>query len=84
MTEESFARFNFTGPTAVPFDIGSIDLPALIPTLRAQFHAGFAKRLAERFVIPKFRAFAAQKSFHDASRGRRAISLVRQAFRTLL
>ena len=84
MTEKSFARFNFTRPTTVPFDISAVDLPALVPTLRAQFHAGFAKRLAERFVIPKMQAFSAQKSFESLSRWRRAISLIRQAFRTPL
>jgi len=83
MTEESFAGFNFTGPTTVPFDIDTVDLPALIPTLRAQFHAGFAKRLAERFVIPKFKAVSAQKKFQNLSRGRRVISLLGQAFRAL-
>ena len=83
MTEASFARFNFTGPTAVPFDISTVDLPALVPTLRAQFHVGFAKRLAESFVIPKFRAFTSQKSFQNLSRGRKVISLLGQAFRAL-
>lgn len=83
MTEESFAGFNFAGPTTIPFDISTVNLPALVPTLRAQFHAGFAKRLAERFVIPKFRAFSAQKQLQNLSRGRRAIALLGQAFRTL-
>jgi hypothetical protein len=83
MSDESFARFNFTGPTTVPFDISTVDLPALVPTLRAQFHAGFAKRLAERFVIPKFKAVSAQKKLQNLSRRRKAISLLRQAFRAL-
>jgi hypothetical protein len=83
MSGGSFARFNFTGPTSVPFDINSVDFPALIPTLRAQFHAGFAKRLAERFVIPKFKAFASQKKTEDLPRGRKIISHLRQAFRAL-
>jgi hypothetical protein len=83
MSDGSFARFNFTGPTTVPFDDNTIDLPALVPTLRAQFHAGFAKRLAERFVIPKFRAVSAQKKLQNLSRGRKAIALLGQAFRAL-
>ena len=83
MTDGSFARFDFTGPTTIPFDNSSVNLPALVPTLRAQFHAGFAKRLAERFVIPKFRAVSAQKRLQNLSRGRKAIVLLGQAFRAL-
>lgn len=83
MSDRAFGRFKFTGPTDVPFDISTVDLPTLVPTLRAQFHAGFAKRLAERFVIPKFMAVSAQKELQNLSRLRRAIALFRQAFRAL-
>jgi len=83
MSDSSFARFKFTGPTALPFDISAYDLPRLVATLRVQFHVGYAKRLAERFVIPKFVAYAAQRKFQGLSRGRRAMSLLGQAIRAL-
>ncbi len=83
MTEKSFARFNFSPPTTVPFDIGTVDFRASLPSLREQFRADFAKRLAERYVIPKIRAFTAQKSFQSLPRVQRAVSLLGQAFRTL-
>jgi hypothetical protein len=83
MTEKSFARFNFSPPTSVPFDISTVDLSAMVPDLRDQFRADFAKRLAERYVITKIRAFSAQKSFQSMSRWRRAAALFGQAFRSL-
>ncbi len=83
MTEKSFARFNFSPPTSVPFDIGSVDFRASISSLREQFRADFAKRLAERYVLPKIRAFSAQKNFQSLPRWRRAADLFGQAFRTL-
>jgi hypothetical protein len=83
MTEKSFARFNFSPPTSVPFDIGSVDFRASLSSLREQFRADFAKRLAERYVLPKIRAFSAQKSFQSLPRWRRAADLLGQAFRTL-
>jgi hypothetical protein len=83
MTEKSFARFNFSPPTSVPFDIRTVNFAATVHDLRDQFRADFAKRLAERYVIQKMRAFSAQQSFQKLSRWRRAISLMREAFRTL-
>jgi len=38
---------------------------------------------AGRFVIPKFVAYEAQRKFQGLSRGRRAMSLLGQAFRAL-
>jgi len=83
MTEKSFARFNFSAPTTVPFDIKNVDFPASISTLRDQYRADFAKSLAEQYVIPKIRAFTAQKSFKNLPRRRRVASLLGQAFRAL-
>ena len=83
MTEKSFARFNFSPPTSVPFDTSTVDFSAMVPDLRDQFRADFAKRLAERYVIPKIRAFSAQKNFQSMSRWRRAAALFGQAFRSL-
>lgn len=83
MSDSSFARFKFTGPTDVPFNISDVDLEPMVSSLREQFHVGYAKRLAERFVIPKFVAYAAQKKFQSLSRVRKAMSLLGQAFRAL-
>jgi hypothetical protein len=83
MTAESFARFNFSPPTTVPFDISTVDFPASLSNLRDQFRADFAKRLAERYVIHKIRAFSAQKSFKSLPRARRVVSLLGSAFREL-
>ncbi len=83
MSHGSFARFDFTGPTSLPFDISTVDLPSMVPALRARFHSGFAKRLAERFVIPKFKAFAAQKKMEELPRRRKVIAHLRQAFQAL-
>ena len=83
MSHGSFARFEFTGPTSLPFDINTVDIPSMVPALRARFHSGFAKRLAERFVIPKFKAFAAQKEMEKLPRGRKVMSHLRQAFQAL-
>ena len=82
MSDSSYARFKFTGPTTVPFDIRAVDLPSMVSTLRVQFHIGYAKRLAERFVIPKFAAYSAQQKFQKLSRGRKALSLLGQALRS--
>jgi len=43
MTEKSFARFNFSQPTSVPFDISNVDFSAMVPDLRNQFRADFAE-----------------------------------------
>jgi hypothetical protein len=83
MTEKSFARFNFTGPTTVPFNISTVEFPAKVSSLHAQFREDFAKLMAELFVIPKIRAFSAQKNFQNLPRWRRAADLFGQAFRTL-
>jgi len=83
MTEKSFARFNFSPPTSVPFDIRSVDFAAKVQDLRDQFRADLAKRLAERYVITKIRAFSAQRSFQKLSRWRQAAELFGQAFRSL-
>lgn len=83
MTEKSFARFNFSPPTSVPFDIRSVDFAATVHDLRIQFRADLAKRLAEQYVIPKIRAFTAQKSFKSLPRRRRVAELLGQAFRSL-
>jgi len=81
MTEKSFARFNFSQPTSVPFDISNVDFSAMVPDLRNQFRADFAKRLANRYVIHKIRAFSAQKDFQSLSRGRQALEHLKRAFR---
>ena len=83
MTKKSFARFNFSAPTTVPFDITTVDFPASISSLRDQYRADFAKSLAELYVIPKIRAFQAHKAFKSLPRTKQAISLFRQAFRAL-
>lgn len=83
MTEKSFARFKFSAPTTVPFDITTVDFSASISTLRDQYRADFAKSLAEQYVIPKIRAFTTQKSFKSLPRRRRVASLLGQAFRAL-
>jgi hypothetical protein len=83
MTEKSFARFNFSAPTTVPFDISTVNFRSSVAILRDQFRADFAKLLAQQYVIPKVRAFTAQKNFKSLPRARRAASLLGQAFRTL-
>jgi hypothetical protein len=83
MTEKSFARFNFSAPTTVPFDISTVNFRSSVSILRDQFRADFAKLLAQQYVIPKVRAFTAQKNFKSLPRARRAASLLGQAFRAL-
>ena len=83
MTEKSFARFNFSPPTSIPFNISTVDFSAMVSDLRDQFRADFAKRLAERYVIPKIRAFSAQRGFQKLSRWRRSAELFGQAIRAL-
>jgi len=83
MTEKSFARFNFSAPTKLPFDISTVDFRSSISALRDEFRADFAKLLAQQYVIPKVRAFTAQKNFKNLPRRRRVASLLGQAFRAL-
>lgn len=83
MTEKSFGRFSFEDETTGTLDIASLDLPGSLPKLHALFHEGFALRMAERFVIPKFKRFAEDRKLRNSSRWNRFRVYGGQAIRAL-
>jgi hypothetical protein len=83
MTQKSFARFGFEDETTTSFDISAVDLQRSVPTLHALFHEGFALRMAERFVIPKFKRFAEDRKLQNSSRWHRFRVYGGQAIRAL-
>ena len=83
MTEKSFGRFSFEDETTSTLNVAALDLPGSLSTLHAQFHAGFALRMAERFVIPKFRRYEADQRILNASRWTRFRVYAGQAIRAL-
>lgn len=83
MTEKSFARFSFEDETTTKLDVRALDLSGSLPTLHAQFHAGFALRMAERFVIPKFTRYEADQKLRRSTRWTRFRAHFGQALRAL-
>lgn len=84
MTEKSFARFSFEDETTGTLDVAALDLPGSLPALHALFHEGFALRMAERFVIPKFKRYEADQALARASRWFRVRTHLGRAVRALL
>lgn len=75
MDEKSYAKFGFEKFTGA-FDSSQVDLTVMAPTLAREARVGFATKVANAYVIPRFDAFAARQR----ERGRPRISRAMRAF----
>ncbi len=82
MDEKSYASFGFE-KFAEAFDPSQVDLTAMAPTLAHEARVGFATKVADAYVIPRFVAFAARQRERARSRIARAVSAFVQVIRIL-
>jgi len=73
MDEKSYASFGFEKFTTA-FDPSGVDLTAMAPTLAHEARVGFATKVADAYVIPRFVAFAARQRERARPRVLQAIS----------
>lgn len=83
MTEKSFERFGFSA-AADGFDVASVNLTGLEPTLRDEARAGYASKVARAYVIPRYTAFSTQSAERERPRVARALSTIARGIRILL
>ncbi|MDP4586148.1 MAG: glycosyltransferase [Microbacteriaceae bacterium] len=82
MDEKSYASFGFEKFTRA-FDSSQVDLTALAPTLAREARVGFATKVADAYVIPRFVAFEARQRERARPRLSRAISAFVRGVRIL-
>lgn len=83
MDEKSYASFGFE-KFAEAFDSSQVDLVTIAPTLAHEARVGFATKVAEAYVIPRFVAFAARKRERERPRLARAMSALKKVLRILV
>jgi len=83
MGEDSYARFGFE-KFADAFDASQVDLAALAPALAHESRVGYATKVANAYVIPRYVAFAARQREREQPRIARAASALASALRILL
>jgi hypothetical protein len=82
MDEKSYANFGFE-KFADAFDSSRVDLTAMAPTLAHEARVGFATKVANAYVIPRFVAFAARQRERERPRISRAWRAFVQTLRVL-
>ncbi len=82
MDEKSYASFGFEKFTEA-FDPSTVDLTAMAPILAHEARVGFATKVANAYVIPRFIAFAARQRERERPRISRALRAFGQALRIL-
>jgi hypothetical protein len=82
MDEKSYASFGFQ-KFVESFDPSKVNLTALAPTLAQEARVGFATKVANAYVIPRFHASALRQRDRGRSRIARAASAFIQALRIL-
>jgi hypothetical protein len=80
MDEKSYANFGFE-KFVESFDSSKVNLTALAPTLALEARVGFATKVAEAYVIPRFHASAVRQRERGRPRIARAVSAFMQALR---
>jgi hypothetical protein len=82
MSEKSYATFQFQ-KFAEAFDPSRVDLTSLAPTLAHEARVGYATKVANAYVIPRFLASAARQRERGRSRSARTAGAFSRAFRLL-